>query len=123
MAARKQPDALKALEQARLTAAARAEDRASQEPEPAPSEESVEDCMLRLVVYCYASELKVGMGVMPDGMAIWIRLGFPKTSRDERAGLVSFCVSDTLQAVLWKAMAALDSGPKSTYWKPDQYAR
>jgi len=123
MADRKQPDALKALEAARRTAMARAEERAQAEPEPTPSEESVEECMLRLALYCYAAELKVGMGVMPDGMAIWLRLGFPKASTDERAGLVSFCVSDTLQAVLWKAMAALDSGPKSQYWKPDQFAR
>lgn len=123
MATRKQPDALKALEEARRTAAARAEERENLEPEPDVLEESVEDCMLRLVINMYASELKLGMGVMPDGMAVWCRLGFPKTSRDPRAGLVSFCVSDTLQAVLLKAMAALESSEKSQYWKPDQYAR
>lgn len=101
----------------------RAEERANAEPEPPASEESIEDCMLRLALYCYSSELKLSMGVMPDGMAIWLRLGFPKASKDERAGMVSFVVSDELQAVLWKAMAALDSSSKSQYWKPDQYAR
>ncbi len=123
MATSKQPDALRAVEEARRTAMARAEERAQAEPEPKQSEESVEECMLRLALYCYASELKVGMGVMPDGMAIWVRLGLPKTAADPRAGMVSFCVSDTLQGVLWKAMAALDSSEKSQYWKPDQYSR
>ena len=123
MATRKQPDALKALEDARRSAMARSEERDNAEPEPVPSEESVEDCMLRLAIYMYAHELKVGMGVMPDGMAIFLRLGFPKTATDPRAGMVSFCVAQDLQGVLWKAMAALDSGEKSRYWKPDQFAR
>jgi hypothetical protein len=102
---------------------ARAEERANQEPEPSVGEETMDEAMATLAIWMYAHELKLSMGVMPDGMALWVRLGFPKASTDERAGMVSFLVSDQLETVLRKSLASLEASAKSNYWKPDQYAR
>jgi hypothetical protein len=119
----KQSDALKALQEARKQAMARAAQEAADTPPPPNDDLDEAECFVRLVVAMYASKLKVGMGVLPDGMAVYLRLTMPSESTDERAGMVSFVVSDDTLSVLRKAVQALESAPKPPYWKPDQFAR
>jgi hypothetical protein len=118
----RRPDALKALEDARKAAMARAEESANAEAEAEALDLDEAECFVRLVIGMYASQLKVGMGVMPDGMAIYIRLSIPKTSSDSRAGMVSFVVSNDTTAVLLKAVSALEASAQSNFWKPDRFA-
>lgn len=122
MANERQPNALKALEEARKTAMARAEEQSHEDEKQDHSDLSFEDCFVRLLVEMYASQLKVGFGVMPDGMACFCRLSYPSASKDARAGRVSFLVSNEHTALLLKCMDALDASEKSQYWKPDRYA-
>jgi hypothetical protein len=70
----------------------------------------------------YMSGLKVGMGVMPDGMAVYVRLSMPKDAEDPRAGYVAFVVSNEPRSVLNKALDALEATVQSNYWKPDRFA-
>lgn len=118
----KQPDALKALQEARRTAMARAEAEAQEAPELPEVDLDEAECFVRLVIHMYASQLKLGMGVLPDGMAVFIRLTFPTKSQDPHAGLVAFVVSDDTSSVLRKAVQALEAPPKPPWWKPDQFA-
>jgi hypothetical protein len=119
----KEPDALKALQQARRDAMARAE-LAATESNALPEVDLDEtECFVRLVIAMYASGVRLGMGVMPDGMAIFIRLSVPTESVDPHSGMVSFVVSDDTAAVLRKAVQALEAPAKPPWWKPDQYAR
>jgi hypothetical protein len=117
------PDALKALQDARKTAKTRAAEEAAKAPQSDPSDRDETECFVRLVIAMYSLPLKMGMGVMPDGMAIYIRLSIPKTSSDERSGMVSFLVSDDTKSILNKAVDALEAGPQSRYWKPDRFAQ
>lgn len=118
----KKPDALKALEVARQQAI----DRAKELEESFPPEQSLdytaEECLIQLIIAMYATGLKLGMGVMPDGMAIFIRISVPSNSVDPRAGMVSFVVHNDPTEVFRKAILALEASPQSNYWKPDQYA-
>jgi len=116
------PDALKALQDAKRTAQARAKREADAAPKSDPSDRDETECFVHLVIAMYSLPLKVGMGVMPDGMAIYIRLSIPATSTDERAGMVSFVVSQDTRSVLNKAVDALEAGGKSQYWKVDRFA-
>jgi len=116
------PDALRALQDAQKTAKARAQREAAQAPQHDPSDRDEAECFVHLVIAMYSLPLKVGMGVMPDGMAIYIRLSIPKTSTDERACMVSFVVSQDTKSVLNKAVDALEAGSQSQYWKVDRYA-
>lgn len=122
MANGRKPDALKALEEARKEAMARAEEQTEETAKQDYSDLSFEDCFIRLFIEMYASQLKVGFGVMPDGMACFARLSYPAASKDPRAGRVSFIVSNEHSALLLKCMDALDASEKSQYWKPDRYA-
>lgn len=117
------PDALKALQEAKRSAKARAEREEAEKPPLPEVDLDTEECFVRLVVHMFASELRLGMGVMPDGMAIWVRLSVPAKSTDPRAGLVSFVVSDDTAAVLRKAVQAMEAPAKPPWWKPDQYTR
>jgi hypothetical protein len=117
------PDALKALQEARRTAMARAEEQEAAKPPPIDETLTEAECFVRLVIAMYAYQLRVGMGVMPDGMAIFIRLSVPAESKDPHAGMVSFVVSDDTAAVLLKAVQALEAQPKPPFWKPDQFAQ
>lgn len=117
----KRPDALRALEEAKRTSMARSE-AATQETPAVDETLSIEEAFVQLVINCYASGVRVAMGVMPDGMAIFIRLAFPTASKDSHAGLVAFVVSDDPQVVLCKAVAALEAPPKPPWWKPDRFA-
>jgi hypothetical protein len=116
------PDALRALEAAKKTAKARAQAEAAAAPKQDPSDRDETECFIHLVISMYSAGLKMGVGVMPDGMAIYIRLSFPSTSTDERAGMVSFLVSQDTKSVLNKAVDALEASERSQYWKVDRYA-
>ncbi len=115
-------DALKALEDARRQAIERAKELEESFPEPTTIDYSTDECVTQLVIAMYALGLKVGMGVMPDGMAIYVRLSVPGKSVDPRAGMVSFVVHNDPTEVLRKAIQALEASAQSNYWKPDQYA-
>lgn len=117
------PDALKALQQARKDAASRAEKAAAEAPKVDDIDLDEAECFVRLVISMYASQLRLGMGVMPDGMAVFVRLSIPSASTDPRAGMVSFVVSDDTTSVLRKAVSALEAPAKPPWWKPDQFAR
>ena len=116
------PDALKALEVARQQAIERAKELEESFPEEQAVDYSVDECVTQLVIAMYALGLKLGMGVMPDGMAIYIRLSVPSKSVDPRAGMVSFVVHNDPTEVLRKAVQALEASAKSAYWKPDRFA-
>ena len=111
----------KQLQAARTAAMARAEEQSNTESLPQSDLDEAE-CFVRLVIYMYAVQLKLGMGVMPDGMAVFIRLSVPTTSKDPHAGMVSFVVSDDTLGVLRKAVSAMEASAKSPFWKPDQFA-
>ena len=116
------PDALKALQEAKKLAVQRAKELEEDFPPPREIDLTAEECYIQLVINMYASGLKVGMGVMPDGMAIWCRLSLPSTAKDPRAGMVSFLVHNDPTEVLRKAILAMESSEKSAYWKPDRFA-
>jgi len=115
-----QNEALKAAMQKAQEEAAK---KAAEAPPPPTYDEDEAACFVRLVIEMFTSGLKLGMGTMPDGMAIWIRLSVPSGSSSPYAGMVSFVVSDDTLAVLRKAVASLEAAPKAPYWKPDQFAR
>jgi hypothetical protein len=111
------------LEKAKKLAKARAEQAALEAPPPPQNDEDEASCFVRLVIEMFTSGMRLGMGTMPDGMAVWIRLSVPSAAESPYAGLVSFVVSDDTLTVLRKAVASLEAAPKPPYWKPDQYAR
>jgi len=117
------PDALSALEVARKASAARAKEAASAAPPDREIDGTLEECAVQLIVYMYTYGLKVGMGVMPDGMAIYIRLSMPGGIEDERAGMVAFVVHNDPTEVFRKAIQALLASAKSNYWKTDRFSR
>jgi hypothetical protein len=117
------PDALSALEMARKASSARAKEAALAAPPEPKIDDTLEDCAVQLVVYMFTYGLKVGMGVMPDGMAIFIRLSMPRGLEDERAGMVAFVVHNDPTEVYRKAILALQASARSAYWKPDRFAQ
>lgn len=123
MPGNRKPDSLKALEEARRQAMARAEEQTEEQPATDFSDLSFEECFVRLLIEMYASQLKLGFGVMPDGMACFARLSYPTTSQDPRRGMVSFVVSDNHTSLLLKCLASLDASEKSKFWKTDSFAR
>jgi hypothetical protein len=116
------PDALKALAEARKIAIERAKELEESFPEQETVDYSIDECFTQLIISMYASGLKLGMGVMPDGMAIYVRLSMPNGGVDPRAGMVSFVVHNDPTEVLRKAVLALEASEKSAYWKPDRFA-
>lgn len=116
---RKDPD----LEKAKEIARKRADEAAKAAPPPTPSDEDEAACFVRLVIEMFTSGMRLGMGTMPDGMAVWIRLSVPREAESPYAGMVSFVVSDDTLTVLRKAVASLEAAPRAPYWKPDQFAR
>jgi hypothetical protein len=107
---------------ARATSRARAEKEAATREVHDVSDRDEAECFQHLVIACYLLGLKVGLGVMPDGMAVYIRLSIPKAAEDDRAGYVAFVVSDEPRTVLNKAVDALEASVQSNYWKPDRFA-
>lgn len=117
------PNALKALQEAQKAAQVRAKELAQSDPLSDVSDLSESECWVRLVIAMYASQLTLGVGVMPDGMAIWLRLRVPTASTDPRAGMVAFVAHNDPSVVLQKAVLALEASPKSNWWKPDRFAQ
>lgn len=120
MAAR--PDAIKALQEAQKTAKTRAKAEAAANPPEDVSDRDEAECFVHLVIAMYSLNVKMGMGILPDGMAMYIRLSVPKTAEDERAGMVSFVVSQDTKSVLNKAVDAMEASAQSRYWKADRFA-
>jgi hypothetical protein len=112
-----------ALEAAQKAAAARAKEEAAKTPPPVEVDLDEAECFVQLVIESYSSGMRMGMGTMPDGMAIWMRLSVPSTATSPYAGMVAFLVSDDTLTVLRKAVASLEAPAKPPYWKPDQFAR
>lgn len=116
-------NALQTLKAAQEMAQARAkEERDNQPPPPDVSDLDEAECFVRLVIAMYASQLTLGMGVLPDGMAVYLRLRVPSKSTDPRAGMVSFVASDDTLSLLRKAVCALEASETSRWWKPDRFA-
>jgi len=112
-----------ALESAAQAAQAKARQEALEAPKPTDIDLDEAECFVQLVIESFGTGLKVGMGTLPDSMAIWVRLSMPSTSSSPYAGMVSFLVSDDTLTVLRKAVAALEAAPRPPFWKPDQFAR
>lgn len=110
------------LKKARGIAVARAKEEAKPEEPTDAFNLSVEECYIRVVISMFASGVGVGMGVMPDGMALWVRLRMPAQSKDPRAGRVAFVAHSDPQIVWQKAVQALESPADSNWWKPDRFA-
>ena len=116
-------DAIQSLAEAKKAAKARAKAEADAAPKSDPSDREETECFVHLVIAMYSTGLKMGLGVMPDGMAIYVRLSMPASSTDPRAGMVSFVVSQDTRSVLNKAVDALEASERSQYWKPDRFAQ
>lgn len=112
-----------ALEAAQKAAQARAQAEAAKAPPPTEVDLDEAECLVQLIIESFASGMRLGMGTMPDGMAIWIRLSIPSTASSPYAGMVSFLISDEPLTVLRKAVASLEAPAKPPYWKPDRYAQ
>jgi hypothetical protein len=111
------------LEAARKAAVARAKEAAEATPPPSDvSDLSIEDCFVRVLIEMFALGVGLGLGVMPDGMAIWIRLRMPAEAKDPRAGHVAFVAHNDPQTVWQKAVLALESSSPGQWWKPDRFA-
>lgn len=110
------------LERARAAAQQRAKEEAAANPPSDVSDLSLEECFVRVLVEMFASRVGLGVGVMPDGMAIWIRLRMPTEAKDPRAGHVAFVAHNDPTVVWQKAVLALESSRPGQWWKPDRFA-
>lgn len=110
------------LEKARQAAMARAKEAVAASPPSDVSDLSIEDCFIRVLVEMFASGIGLGVGTMPDGMAIWIRLRMPTEAKDPRSGHVAFVAHNDPQVVWQKAVLALESSSPGQWWKPDRFA-
>lgn len=118
------PNALGALQKAQKDRQAQARREAAEQPKAAvDSDLSIEDAVVQLCVSCYAHGCTFALGALPDGSGIYGRVRMPGKSDHPCAGMVAFVVSDDPHTVLLKALAALESSPRSSFWKPDQYAQ
>lgn len=80
----------------------------------------LDTAMEELTIASYEFGVKVGMGLMNDGSAVWCRLTYPGDCTHHNAGCVAFTVSDTMDKVIRKAVQLLDvHSPR--VWKADQY--
>jgi hypothetical protein len=118
----KAPDALRALQDAKRASMALAKKKAEEEPPPPQVDDDEAACFVHIAIAAYRDGVVMGLGAMPDGSALWLRLRFPTTSSDPRAGLVAFCVGDDTLAILQKAVAALETPTAGRWWKPDKFA-
>lgn len=110
------------LKDARKAAVERAKEAVVEEAPTDAFGLTVEECYIRILVAMFTSGVGVGLGVMPDGMAIWIRLRVPEKATDPRAGHVAFVAHSDPQVVWQKAVQALESPVESNWWKPDRFA-
>lgn len=118
------PDALGALQKAQKARQDEARRQAQEQPR-AELDDSLShaEALVQLCVASYAYGCTFGLGALPDGSGIYGRLRMPSKSDHPCAGMVAFVVSDDPLSVLHKALAALDSSPRSSFWKPDQFAQ
>lgn len=116
------PDALKALQEARKQAQARAKEEAAKAADMPDVDYDEAECLVQLIIASYSIGLRFTFGVLTDGMAVYCRLNIPANAADARAGMVAFVASSDTLAVLRKAVLALQAGPKSNFWKQDQWA-
>lgn len=114
----------KRLQDAKRAAKARAEKQAAEEIAEAPKiDYSTEECLVLLTIEMFRTGLTVGMGVLPDGMAVYVRLRMPSKAEDPRAGQVAFLAGSDAPSALNKAVQALDAPKDGVYWKPDRFAQ
>ena len=111
-----------ALENAKKAAQARAAEEAAKEPKLSEVDLDEAECLVQLVIESFGTGLKMGLGTMPDGMAVWMRLSMPSKAASPYAGMVSFLISNDPLTVLRKAVSSLEAPPKPPYWKPDRFA-
>jgi len=113
----------KRIADAKKMAKARIEAEAAKKTETAGTiDYSVEECLVLITIEMFRSGLTVGMGILPDGMAVYVRLRMPSEADDDRAGMVAFLAGADTASALSKAIHALESSAKSNYWKPDRFA-
>ena len=117
----KTPDALSKARDAAMARAA--QEAANQPPQPPDPEWDIEECFVRLAIDMFSLPCKVGLGVMPDGMALFGRVSVPTSSTDHRAGAMAFVVSDEPQTLLRKLVSCLDDPAYGAFWKPDRFAQ
>lgn len=82
---------------------------------------SLEDALEYFEVELYANGLKISIGSLKDGSALFCRLSFPKWSDSGYKGLTTFAASDTLEKALRKAYGHT-STTHASVWKVDQYS-
>lgn len=118
-----QPNALGALQKAQKDRQAQAR-KEQQEETIALVDDSLShaEALVQLCVAAYAHGCTFSLGALSNGSGLYGRLRMPGTSLHPCAGMVAFVVSDDPLSVLHKALAALESSPRSNFWKPDQYA-
>lgn len=117
------PDPLRALQNAQKARQDEVRKEASQVPVAERPDLDHAEALVQICVSMYAYGCTFGMGALPDGSGIYGRIRMPGKAEHPCAGMVAFVVSDDPLTVLLKALAALDSSPKSNFWKPDQYAK
>lgn len=83
---------------------------------------TVDECLVLLVIEMFRTGLTVGMGVLSDGMAVYVRLRMPSKADDPRAGQVAFLAGSDAASALTKAVYALEAPANGVYWKPDRFA-
>jgi hypothetical protein len=72
-------------------------------------------------IWAYSDGLKVSIGSLKDGTALFCRLSFPKWADSGFKGLTTIAVSDSLEKAVRKAYAHTTT-THSSVWKIDQYA-
>lgn len=118
------PNALGALQAAQKARQAQARQEAAQAPKtPVDDTLTYAEALVQICVSCYAYGCSFGLGALPDGTGIYGRLRMPGKADHPCAGMVAFVVSDDPLSVLHKALAALESSPTSSFWKPDRFAQ
>ena len=110
------------LQAARAKAAQRPEDKTAIGPDwPNIDDFSLEDALDYIELEMYANGLKVSLGSLKDGSALFVRFSFPKWSDSGYKGLTTFAASDTLEKAIRKAYGHT-STTHSSVWKVDQYS-
>lgn len=106
--------------QAKKRLAAEEEARKLDEPDV---EYSTDELLTLLTIEMFRTGLTLGMGILPDGMATFVRLRMPGKADDPRAGQVAFLAGSDAHSALTKAVQCLDAPANGTYWKPDRFAQ
>lgn len=81
---------------------------------------SLQEALEYIEVEMYENGLKVSLGSLKDGSALFVRFSFPKWSDSGYKGLTTFAASDTLEKALRKAYGHT-STTHASVWKVDQF--